>query len=312
VPSTTFRFPLSYHPGYTAYYDNDAGAGVLDWKCGGFSYNGHRGTDIGAPRWTHIYAGADGLVSMRCDGFGEGWPGNTDCGGFGNMIRLDHGDGQTIYAHMQAGTPTQASALACGDEVGRSGNSGNSSGPHLHFEVLRYGYPLDDPFAGTCSGPESFWTDQNMGWPTDECEGDGGVVVVDNDDPNFRMVGPPDQWWLATGWGYGGSTRWTWNISSMPYENAAAWLFDTAARSYQVQVHIPANYATTGSAHYYLRTTGGWQGPHQVDQSRYFDEWVSLGRFEFKSGRNIVAVVDVTGEAYGSTRVAADACRIVP
>jgi murein DD-endopeptidase MepM/ murein hydrolase activator NlpD len=310
--ATTFRFPLSYHPGYTGYYDNDAGGGILDWKCGTFTYNGHRGTDIAAPRWTTTYAGADGGVTQRCDGFGDGWIGNTDCGGFGNMIKLGHSDASTIYAHLQNGTPTTAASLLCGDYVGQTGTSGNSSGPHLHFEVQRYGYPYDEPFAGTCSGDESFWTNQNGGWPTTDCDGGGSGVVIDNEDPNFRLVGPPSQWLLVSGWGYGGSTRWTWNITSMPYENAAAWLFDTSAASFEVQVHIPGNYATTQSANYYIKTSGGWVGPYLVNQNQYYEEWVSLGRHNFRSGRNIVAVLDVSGEGYGTTRVAADACRILP
>ncbi|MAE69040.1 MAG: hypothetical protein CME06_01070 [Gemmatimonadetes bacterium] len=310
---TTFRLPLSSNPGYTGYYDNDAGGGVLDWKCGSWTYNGHRGTDFGAARWSNIHAGADGEVYARCDGFGEGWVGNTDCGGFGNMIMLNHGDSYTIYAHMQNGTPTGWGSKACAELIGRSGNSGNSSGPHLHFEVQKYGYPDDDPFAGSCSGPESFWTDQNNGWPTTDCQDPGGdIVVVDNDDSGFRMVGPPEYWWLATGWGYGGSTRWTWNITSMPFENGAGWLFNTNARGYDVQVYIPGNYATTGNANYYVHTGGSWRGPYSVDQNSYYEEWVSLGRFNFRNGVNKVGVIDVSGEAYGTQRVAADACRIVP
>lgn len=310
--ATTFRWPLSYHPGYTSYYDNDAGGGVQDWQCGSFTYNGHRGTDAGAPRWTYTYAGAAGTVTQRCDGFGDGWPGNTDCGGFGNMIKLGHGDANTIYAHFQNGTPTNAASVQCAEYVGRTGTSGNSSGPHLHFEVQRYGYPGDDPFAGACSGPESFWTNQNNGWPTDDCQGGGGAIVIDNEDANFRLVGPPSQWWLANGWGYGGSTRWTYNIPSMPYENAAAWLFDTSAGNYEVQVHIPGNYATTTAARYYVKTSGGWMGPYRVNQNQYYETWVSIGHFNFRSGRNIVAVVDVSGEGYATRMVAADACRVIP
>ncbi len=310
---TTFRLPLASNPGYTAYYDNDAGGGILDWKCGSWTYNGHRGTDFGAARWSNIYAGADGEVYARCDGFGEGWIGNTDCGGFGNMIMLNHGDSYTICAHMQNGTPTGWGSKACATLIGQSGNSGNSSGPHLHFEVQKYGYPGDDPFAGSCSGPESFWTNQNNGWPTTDCQDpDGDIIVIDNEDPGFRMIGPPEYWWLATGWGYGGSTRWTWNIASMPFENGAGWLFNTGARSYDVQVHIPGNYATTGSARYYVHTGGSWRGPYTVNQNNYYEEWVSLGRFNFRNGVNKVGVIDVTGEAYGTRRVAADACRIVP
>ncbi|KAA3612814.1 MAG: hypothetical protein DWQ01_03690 [Planctomycetota bacterium] len=309
---TTFRLPLASNPGYTAYYDNDAGGGVLDWVCGSFSYNGHRGTDFGTPRWTPVYAGADGTVSSRCDGFGDGWIGNTDCGGFGNMLKLNHGDSSTIYAHLQANTVSTASALACSQSVGQSGNSGNSSGPHLHFEVQKYGYPYDDPFAGTCSGAESFWTHQNGGWPTGDCQGgSGNTTVIDNEQSGFALHGPAQYWWLATGVGYGGSTRWTYNIPSMPWSNAASWTFNTAAKRFQVQVHVPSNYATTQGARYYLKTGGSWMGPYTVNQNIYYDQWVSLGTFNFRNGNNIVALIDVTGEANGSRRVAADAVRIV-
>lgn len=170
-----YRFPLSYHPGGNRYYyDNNSGAGVTSWLCNGQSYNGHRGSDYPAPCGTAIYAGHGGSVSARNDGCPNvGFIGSTCGGGFGNYVKLNNGfNWFSIYAHMQAGTPIGFVAVNCGQYIGTSYTSGNSSGCHLHFEVQHYGYPADDPYAGSCSGPESFWCNQNgdgAGFPSRAC-----------------------------------------------------------------------------------------------------------------------------------------------
>lgn len=170
-----FRFPLSYHPsGNRYYYDNDSSGGILSWKCNGETYNGHRGSDYPAPCGTSIYAGHGGTVSARNDGCANvGYWGNTCGGGFGNYVKINNGfSWYSIYAHMQSGTPIGYVSVSCGQYIGTSYSSGNSTGCHLHFEVQRYGYPWDDPYAGSCSGPESFWCNQNgdgSGLPSRTC-----------------------------------------------------------------------------------------------------------------------------------------------
>lgn len=177
----SYRWPTTYGVGVTAGYDNNGGSGSpLDWQCGGNTYSGHRGTDIGVGRNTAVYAGAPGWVKRSMDGFGDGYLGSTDGGGFGNHVAIYHGDGdETIYAHLTAGTglPGEGATLACSDFVGGSGNSGSSTGPHLHFETRvgvsetgsYYSGSADDPYAGPCSGPLSYWTNQNGGTPTTDC-----------------------------------------------------------------------------------------------------------------------------------------------
>ncbi|MCB9563445.1 MAG: peptidoglycan DD-metalloendopeptidase family protein [Kofleriaceae bacterium] len=171
----------------TAYYDH---GGVLDWQCGSWTYAGHKGTDTGVVRYTQVYAAAGGWVKHRTDGYGDGYVGSTDGGGFGNAVALFHGDGdETIYGHLSAGTgiPADGATLACGDPLGQSGTSGNSSGPHLHFETRvgvdeagsYYSGAADDPFAGDCGGPTSFWVDQAVDRPTTTC-GDGTVPLADD------------------------------------------------------------------------------------------------------------------------------------
>ncbi|MCX8092344.1 MAG: peptidoglycan DD-metalloendopeptidase family protein, partial [Verrucomicrobiae bacterium] len=170
-----FRLPLSSDTAVHYYYDHDTTSGIQDWKCGTATYNGHRGTDFsGGPRGRPIYAGAVGTRGYKIDGFGDGWPGNTDGGGFGNYVRLDHtGNYRSYYAHMNAGTVTAkavGSSIACGEQIGGVGTSGNSSGLHLHFEV-RYNNVADDPYAGPCGGPVSWWVNQGSGSPSTNCQG---------------------------------------------------------------------------------------------------------------------------------------------
>jgi TolB protein len=171
-----YRYPLSYHPsGNRYYYDNDSRSGYWrSWKCNAETYDGHRGSDYPAPCGTAIYAGHGGPVSVRNDGCANvGYWGNTCGGGFGNYVRLNNGNSwYSIYAHMQAGTPVGYVTVSCGQYIGTSYSSGNSTGCHLHFEVQHYGYPYDDPYAGSCSGPESFWCNQNgdgSGFPGRVC-----------------------------------------------------------------------------------------------------------------------------------------------
>ncbi|MFZ2149995.1 MAG: M23 family metallopeptidase [Minisyncoccia bacterium] len=88
----------------------------------------HKGVDIAAPIGTPIYASAGGKVLTAK----MGWN-----GAFGNMVILQHENGtKTLYAHMSKLGTTTGSQINQGDVIGYVGNSGRSTGPHLHFEVL--------------------------------------------------------------------------------------------------------------------------------------------------------------------------------
>lgn len=195
-----YRWPLDAGT-VTAYYDH---GNVTDWRCQSNTYSNHRGTDIGVPRQTQVYAALGGWVKHRTDGFGDGYIGSTDGGGFGNAVALFHGDGdETIYGHMSAGSgiPALGATLACAAPVGRSGTSGNSSGPHLHFETRvgvsetgsYYSGAADDPYAGPCGGPLSYWRDQGTGMPSTSCGGpppptDDAAFVADVTIPDGTEV----------------------------------------------------------------------------------------------------------------------------
>lgn len=97
----------------------------------------HTGIDIAASKGTPIQAVADGLViasGKGLDGFSK----------YGRIVILDHGNGvRTIYAHNKKNNVRSGSCIRTGDVIGEVGNSGNATGPHLHFEVRKYGDPLN-------------------------------------------------------------------------------------------------------------------------------------------------------------------------
>lgn len=93
----------------------------------------HAGIDFRAGQGTPVRAAAAGTVIHA---------GRN--GGYGNMVEIDHGNGLvTRYAHLSAITVGDGQTLSAGDMVGRSGSTGRSTGPHLHFEVRRNGDAID-------------------------------------------------------------------------------------------------------------------------------------------------------------------------
>ncbi len=89
-------------------------------------YKRHTGTDIGAAYGTTIVAANSGTVTLA------GW--NS---GYGNCVVIDHGGGKaTLYAHMSSYSVSRGQSVQKGQQIGRGGSTGNSTGPHLHFEVL--------------------------------------------------------------------------------------------------------------------------------------------------------------------------------
>lgn len=95
---------------------------------------GHTGIDYALYYGTPVLAAADGKVSRVI----------SLVSGYGTHIILDHGEGiQTVYAHLSHISVSFGEFVRAGQVIGRSGNTGNSTGAHLHFEVRRYGTPVD-------------------------------------------------------------------------------------------------------------------------------------------------------------------------
>ena len=86
----------------------------------------HMGIDLAGPLGTPVYATADGTVGTA------GW----NNGGYGNLVKLDHGRGiETRYAHMSAVLVRAGQRVVRGQQIGRMGSTGRSTGSHLHYEV---------------------------------------------------------------------------------------------------------------------------------------------------------------------------------
>ena len=93
----------------------------------------HRGVDLNAPTGTPVQAMAGGRV--RFSGVMRG---------FGNVVWVDHAGGLlSIYAHLSELRVRQGDSVDTGQLIGLSGATGNAASPHLHFEVWRWGRPVD-------------------------------------------------------------------------------------------------------------------------------------------------------------------------
>lgn len=93
----------------------------------------HEGIDIGAPVGTTIIAPADGVIT-----FSGPKP------GFGNFIQIDHGYGvETIFGHASSLIARRGQKVLRGDKIAIVGNTGYSTGPHVHYEVRVNGTPVD-------------------------------------------------------------------------------------------------------------------------------------------------------------------------
>lgn len=103
----------------------------------------HAGTDVGVPTGTTVRASRAGQVTVA------GW-----LGGYGNCVMIDHGDGiTTVYGHLSEITVSVGEYVDQGERVALSGNTGRSTGPHLHFEIRVNGSAVDpEPYLqGTAS-----------------------------------------------------------------------------------------------------------------------------------------------------------------
>ncbi len=119
---------------------NATGSGAFGWPVSGTITQGywwgHRAIDIGAPTGSATLASDSGYVSF------VGW---TDIG-YGYLIILDHGNGYvTYYAHLSQMYVTLGQQVNRGQVIGAVGSTGNSTGPHLHFEI-RYNDVQQNPF----------------------------------------------------------------------------------------------------------------------------------------------------------------------
>jgi murein DD-endopeptidase MepM/ murein hydrolase activator NlpD len=99
----------------------------------------HKGLDISGPIGSPVKAMAKGQVEFA-----------GEKGGFGNCIILKHGNGfETLYGHLSKILVKVGQSVSIGEEIGRIGSTGRSTGPHLHYEIHKNGKKIN---------PQSFLT----------------------------------------------------------------------------------------------------------------------------------------------------------
>lgn len=114
------------------------GSGQFSWPTYGWLSQGfrigHSAIDIAAPTGTPVFASDRGVVIRA------GW---SDVG-YGNFVVIDHNiDYLTLYAHLSVVAVREGQVVAKGQVIGWVGSTGNSTGPHLHFEIRDFGHRVD-------------------------------------------------------------------------------------------------------------------------------------------------------------------------
>jgi len=125
----------TYGPGFCgAVYEGAVGTGTFIWPTtatylSGYDYNpaaNHSGIDIAGDTGNPVWAADSGVVVYA------GW----SYFGYGNLVVIDHGQWQTLYAHLSDFYVACGQSVFQGTTIGAVGNTGNSSGSHLHFELM--------------------------------------------------------------------------------------------------------------------------------------------------------------------------------
>ncbi|MCC6170089.1 MAG: M23 family metallopeptidase [Caldilineaceae bacterium] len=157
-----------------AFYARYSYEGVALW--------GHNGVDFLTPSGTPVLATEAGEVAQA--GF--------EPGGFGNYVLLRHAWGESVYAHLEAIAVQPGQAVGRGEIIGRSGNTGGSTGPHLHVAIRINPYARTDGWGGY-SDPLPYLDPKAVVWPpymleTSALSTAGGPAPVTERRPPSRMA----------------------------------------------------------------------------------------------------------------------------
>lgn len=148
-----------------------------------------------------------------------------------------------------------------------------------------------------------------LSWALDGGGGNPGTYIIDETSAGFTRGGDPAGWHTAN-LGYGNTMLWTRNNDTIrPNYNWARWYPNVPAGRYELFVYIPANYATTGQARYWVSHRNGFT-LRLVDQNDYSNEWLSLGTYWFRgNNQDYLSLSDVTYEPRLAYYVGFDAAK---
>lgn len=140
----------------------------------------HNGLDIKVQRGDTIRAAFDGKVRITA----------YQRRGYGHYVVIRHGNGlETVYAHLQRKLVTEDQNVKAGDPIGLGGNSGRSTGPHLHFETVLMGKSLNPALFFDFPNQKTtgeFYTYYKPG--TRHYDAKSGKMVVEGPEPKYHKV----------------------------------------------------------------------------------------------------------------------------
>jgi hypothetical protein len=274
----------------------------------GEDWNGIRGgdSDLG----DRVHAVANGVVAAS-DYFPPSW---------GNVVLIRHKmpNGDQVwsqYAHLRERRVVEGDEVARGDQIGTIGKGHNNRYPaHLHFEIRRR--ELAPNAWGLSRGQVFTWYAHPTEFIKAHRPGLGvEITLEEDDDACIRSV---SRYWHPAPIGHGGGSLWTYTMRSK--EDCWAEWRPTLPRTglYEVMAFIPSANATSQQAGYEITHRRG-SDVVVIDQSRYFDQWVSLGQYPFSLAASMPSVVrlsDMTGEPFtrdiaSRKQIAFDAIRFV-
>ena len=324
----------------------DAGFGLYwSYDLGGWmAYNGHDGFDYGIS-YRPVYAAADADRIM----YAGWWDPQNHTTALGIYVKLHHSNGYiTSYGHMSAIAEQACATDGCanishGEMLGISGTTGNSTGPHLHFQLTAPNGQSVDPYGWGGSGndpwpynqPESLWVmypsmvfygirpipSGNVELPYPSASSPGIVV----DDSSSGFVQTPDQCWNDINVSNGQAEN-----NNMSYSKprltgptcTGQWQFPVSSTPgmYAVYIRIPAVHATSEGAIYKVQHAGRNDGVvinQAVFPNNFYvtDGWVYIGKYNFDgAGTEYVQLTNQTQDesaVVSTLQVGADAVRFV-
>jgi len=298
-------------------------------------YDGHNGYDL-RMHFEPVLSTASGTVVHA------GWynaQNHNDA--FGLWVAIDHGNGfANVYGHLSALTVSTGQHVGDQWQIGTSGTTGSSTGPHLHFGTYYYpSWQPTDPsgWTGHSRDPNTvtdyhLWTSDSNVTPAPLLAGQGsklapGAILVDDSGPGWTSNG---QWSTASAKSaIGGLLHWTSTTSSSASATATWQTLLPADGYYEVGTFVDDNHASSGWASYTITSSDPTHPSQsvthrvQVDQEHIgvfqnafgsvntSAQWIGLGTYYFKAGQPASVTLDnATGE--DNQQIAADGIEFAP
>lgn len=343
ISSRTVSFVDHDHPWYDndgvfVRYDGAKWTNVSIGSCtGGVNcYDGHNGYDLNL--WFEPVLSAAAGTVIRA-----GWydPLNHN-NSLGLWVAIDHENGYaTAYGHLSALTVSIGDSVGVQWQIGTSGTTGSSTGPHLHMATYYLPYwQATDPFGWSGNYADPNVVPDNYLWVSDPGTNDPVPMLTSNGSaiyPGAIMVDDGSAGWSSTGsWSaatgstdIGGSLQWAWTTTGAATATATWQPTLHASGYYEVGVFVNDNHATSSWASYTVYSAdpnninatvshnvyvdeshiGIFQGP--FSQENTGPQWIGLGTYYFNasmSGR--VVLNNATGES--NEQISADGVEFVP